>query len=73
MIKIKNYSWSKLILKKPERQGKDKNYYLNCKKTKHKLNWKSKINLQEGLKKTINYYDQIIKNINSKDIAFKIK
>jgi len=73
VIKIKNYSWSKLILKKPERQGKDKNYYLNCKKTKHKLNWKSKISLQEGLKKTISYYDQIIKNINSKDIAFKIK
>ena len=73
VIKIKNYSWSKLILKKPERQGKDKNYYLNCKKTKHKLNWKCKISLQEGLKKTISYYDQIIMNINSKDITFKIK
>ena len=73
VIKLKNYSWSKLILRSPERQGKDKNYYLNCKKTKQKLNWKCKTNLSEGLNKTINFYDAIIKNINSKDTIFNIK
>ena len=56
-----------------ERKGKDKNYYLNCKKTKQKLNWKCKTNLSEGLNKTINFYDAIIKNINSKDTIFNIK
>ena len=53
VIKLKNYSWSKLILKKPERQGKDKNYYLNCKQTQNRLNWKCKVSILEGLKKLL--------------------
>lgn len=73
VIKIKKYSWSRLILKKPERKGKDKNYYLNCKKTKRQLKWDCNVNLQKGLKKTIDYYDKIIKNIDTKDITFNIK
>ena len=72
VLKIKNYSWSKLILQSPDRQGKDKNYYLNCKKTKSELKWRCKVSLELGLKKTIKYYDSIINNINSNDINFKI-
>lgn len=73
VLKIKKYSWSKLIFKKPERKGKDKNYFLNCKKTKRQLKWGCNVSLQEGLKKTIDYYDKIIKNITAKDITFNIK
>ena len=73
VIKLKKYSWKKLILKKQERMGKDKNYYLNCKKTKNKLKWKSRINLTEGLKRSINYYDKINDYIKSKDLIFKVK
>ena len=72
-MKIKNYSWSKLIKQLPDRKGKDKNYYLNCKKTKLELNWKCKTSLDTGLRKTIKYYDSIIKNININDLNFKIK
>jgi dTDP-glucose 4,6-dehydratase len=73
VINIKNYSWSKLILKSKDRPGKDKYYFLNCKKTKQKLKWKCRVNIDEGLNKTVNYYDSIIKNINPKDIKFKIR
>lgn len=73
VIKIKKYSWSKLILRKPERECKDKNYYLNCKKTQQQLKWISKTTLKNGLKKTIDYYDTIIKNVDLKDITFNIK
>ena len=73
VLKIKNHTWSNLIQQSPERKGKDKNYYLNCKKTKSELKWKCKTNIDLGLKKTINFYDNIIKNINENDINFKIK
>ncbi len=73
VIKLKKYSWKKLILKKKERVGKDKNYYLNCGKTKNKLKWKCKISLTEGLKRTINYYDKINEYIKLKDLTFKVK
>ena len=73
IIKIKNYSWSKLIIRRPDRKGKDKNYYLNCKKTQRQLKWNSKTNLENGLKKTINYYDSIIKKVKFKDTTFDIK
>ena len=73
VLKIKSYSWSKLIEQFPDRKSKDKNYYLNCKKTKFELNWKCKTSLDSGLHKTIEYYDGIIKNININDLNFKIK
>ena len=59
--------------KTKERKGKDKNYFLNCKKTKHELNWKTTMNLDQGLKISINYYDKIVKYINKKDINNNIK
>ena len=73
VIRIKKYSWSKLIKKQPERRGKDKNYYLNCKKTKRQLRWKCNVSLHEGLIKTINYYDKVVKKISNKDLNFAIK
>tara|TARA_B100000989_G_scaffold295142_1_gene275541 strand:+ start:1050 stop:2045 length:996 start_codon:yes stop_codon:yes gene_type:complete len=73
VIKIKKYSWSKLILNMPDRKGKDKNYFLNCKETKHKLKWKPNVKLKDGLEKTVDYYDKIIKSISSKDIKFNLK
>lgn len=73
VLKIKNYTWSKLIRQFPERKSKDKNYYLNCKKTKLELGWKCKTTLDLGIKRTIDYYETIIKEIEPKDILFKIK
>ena len=73
VIKLKKYSWSKLISNKPDRKGKDKSYYLNCSITKNKLNWRCKTNLFEGLKKTIHYYDKINEHIKLSDLNFKFK
>lgn len=73
VLKIKNYSWSKLIKKFPDRMHKDKNYYLNCKKTKLDLKWTCKTNLDLGLTKTIQFYDGIMKDINKNDLNFRIK
>jgi dTDP-glucose 4,6-dehydratase len=73
VLHIKKYPWDKLIEQSVERKGKDKNYYLDCTKTKRELHWKYKIGLKIGIKKTVKYYDSIINNINKKDINFKIK
>ncbi len=73
VIKIKNYSWKKLIKITNERKGKDKNYFLDCKKTKQELRWQCNIDLKNGLKKTVKYYDEIIKHMNINETKFKIK
>ena len=43
----------KIDYERPDRKGKDKNYYLNCKKTQRQLKWNSKTNLENGLKKQL--------------------
>lgn len=73
VLHIKKYSWDKLIDQKIERKGKDKNYYLDCAKTKRELGWKSRVDIKNGIKKTVKYYDSIINEVNKKDINFKIK
>ena len=72
ILKIKNSSWSKTINKTKDRKGKDKFYFLDCKKTKKDLNWKPSINLELGLKKTVKFYDEIIGLFKDKDTLFKI-
>jgi len=73
VLHIKKYSWNKLIEQNIERKGKDKNYYLDCTKTKRELSWKCRVGLKIGIKKTIKYYDSIINDVNEKDMNFKIK
>ena len=60
ICRIKKISFKKLIYFTNDRIGKDKNYYLDCKKTAKELKWKPKINIQEGLKQTISYYNKIL-------------
>jgi len=40
-----------------ERKGKDQAYLLNTSKIRKKLNWKDKVTLDDGLKKTLNWVD----------------
>tara|TARA_B100000902_G_scaffold394946_1_gene452364 strand:- start:6282 stop:7280 length:999 start_codon:yes stop_codon:yes gene_type:complete len=72
VIKIKKYSWSKLISQSKERIGKDKYYFLDCKKTRSALNWKCKTSLDSGIIKTITFYDDIFKKFNQSDVIFKL-
>ena len=39
-----------------DRPGHDLRYAINSNKLKHKLNWKTKINLNKGLQKTFEWY-----------------
>jgi len=52
--------FKKLVYFTKDRIGKDKNYYLDCKKTTKELLWKPRIKIQEGLKQTINYYEKVL-------------
>ena len=70
VLLVKNYSWKKLIFKTKDRIGKDKNYFLSCEKTKKSLLWKQNISLDEGLKKTIKFYDNIIDEVNDNDARY---
>ena len=60
ICKIKKTSFNKLVYFTKDRIGKDKNYYLDCKKTIKKIKWRPRTNIKEGLKKTINYYDKAL-------------
>ena len=39
-----------------DRPGHDFRYSMNAQKIKQELNWKTKVNFEEGLKKTVDWY-----------------
>ena len=59
--KIEKYDFNKLIRYVKDRPGHDFRYALNSSKFKNKTSWKPKIDIENGLKETINWY---IKNKN---------
>ena len=60
IFKLKNISSKKYVKISSDRRGKDNIYSLSSNKIKKKLNWKPKIDLKEGLLKTINWVEQNI-------------
>ena len=65
---IKNkFKYSKLIYFTEDRPGHDQKYAISSKKAKLVLNWKAKVNIDSGLRKTIRWY------IKNKDWWTKIK
>ncbi len=55
-----------------DRPGHDFRYALNCSKIKKKLKWKPKINLNQGISKTVDWYiknQKYFKNINEKNFS----
>ena len=51
ICKIKKISFNKLVYYTKDRIGKDKNYYLNCKKTSKNLNGNQNLKLKKVLNK----------------------
>ena len=52
-----------------DRPGHDSRYAINSKKLKNELNWKPKINLEKGIKLTLEWYlnnKQYFKNFSKK-------
>jgi len=55
-----------------DRPGHDFRYALNCSKIKKKLKWKPKINLNQGITKTVDWYiknQKYFKKINEKNFS----
>jgi dTDP-glucose 4,6-dehydratase len=67
ICKLMKYNFKDLIKKTKERKGKDKYYSLNNKKIIKQLHWKEKINLDEGLKRTISWVKKYIAYFNKRD------
>ena len=58
-----------------DRPGHDFRYALNNKKIQTKLNWKSKISFDQGLRQTIKWYldnKNFLKNISKKDYQYRL-
>ena len=58
-----------------DRPGHDFRYALNNKKIQKKLNWKSKISFDQGLRQTIKWYldnKNFLKNISKKDYQYRL-
>ena len=53
---LKEYINLKVKFDKPYRENEIWHYYLDISKTKKELNWKPKIELKEGLKRTLNWW-----------------
>lgn len=56
ICRIMKYDQKKLVTFCKDRVGKDYRYMMSSKKAKDKLSWKSKVTLEEGLKKTIQWH-----------------
>lgn len=52
---LMNVEFKSLVKNNIERKGKDHAYKLNASKLKKQLNWESKVDLEDGLLKTINW------------------
>ena len=68
-----NKNFNKNIKYSKDRVGKDKIYYLNSLKLKKDLNWIPKINLETGIKKTIDWFKKNEKKFKKKDLEYKHK
>jgi dTDP-glucose 4,6-dehydratase len=55
-----------------DRQGKDKDYKINDLDTRKRLNWKNNFNLDDGINKTIEWYEKFKRQFNTKDEKFEI-
>ncbi len=68
----KNFNQISKISKK-DRPGKDLVYYMSSRKLKSSLKWKSKFNLQDGIKQTINWIDKNYYYLNKSKLKYEHK
>ncbi len=54
----KSKRYNKNVHNTSERVGKDRIYFLNSNKLRKDLKWRSKVNLDEGIKKTLIWFNQ---------------
>lgn len=73
ILKLKIKKFENYVKFTKDRKGKDKNYFLDCSMTSKELNWEPKIDLMDGLKKTIDFYEKKTFKIKKKDLQFSKK
>jgi len=61
------YNFNALVKNSNERKGKDKFYYLSSEKIKKELKWEEKVNLDEGLIRTISWVKKNLSLFNKND------
>ena len=66
IFKLKKVSSKNYIKISSDRIGKDKLYSLNSQKIRKELKWSAKINLKDGLLKTIEWIEKNLNNLRSK-------
>ena len=59
----KSKKYNKNVHNTSERVGKDRIYFLNSNKLRKELKWRSKVNLDDGIKKTLIWFNQNKKKI----------
>ena len=73
IFKFCNSDFKKNVVIGPERKGKDKIYSLNSSKIKKELRWKPKVSLNEGIKKTINWFELNKKKLIKEKVIYQHK
>ena len=73
VCKITSKDFKNFLKIKNERLGKDYLYYLNSNKLEKELNWKPKVGLEDGIKKTLVWIDNNFKLFKKKDLNYKHK
>ena len=63
ICKLTNVHFEEIIEIGPERPGKDMFYRLDCQKAELELNWEPKINLQDGIYRTICWIERNIEKL----------
>ena len=72
VCKIMKTDYKKLVYFKQDRVGKDKQYLLDCVKTRKDLAWKPVIKFDKGIKETINYINKNISYLKKMPLNFKL-
>ena len=73
VCKIMKTDYKRLVYFKKDRVGKDKQYLLDCVKTRKDLAWKPVIKFDKGIRETINYINKNLSNFKKMPLNFKFK
>lgn len=70
ICQILEYDPKDLLIIDEERKGKDLYYKLDSSKIQKNLNWKSKIDIEEGIQRTVTWIDSYIDQFNINDLKY---
>lgn len=72
ICRLKKVKFNNFVKITQDRTGKDNFYKLNSSFTKKKLDWKCKTDIEKGIKKTLEFYDNNYKSLSSQPLNYKL-